>query len=84
MFPQWGSTKATVFVSGVPTQVDSDSRNLAFDGSFGLTRILVPHVGATGEAYFTRITRSFSNPGPTRDYTTNSFGARFGLSVFLY
>jgi hypothetical protein len=84
VFPQWSSTKATLFVNGVSTQIDGDQTAIAIDGSLGVTRMLVSHVGATGEAYVTRFNRSSSNGGTSRDFTVNSIGARFGLSVFLY
>jgi len=84
VFPQWGSSKLTTFVNGVATPVDIDQTNLAMDASLGLTRLLVTHVGVTGEAYFTRVKRSATNGGTTNDFTTNSFGLRFGLTAFLY
>ncbi len=84
VFPSWASTRSTIFLNGVSSQVSGDQSGLAMDASFGLTRILVSHVGATGEAYYTRFDRSTKSSGTTRDFTTNSIGVRFGLSVFLY
>ena len=84
VFPQWGSSRVNTVVNGVVTPVEVDATNLAMDASLGLTRLLVAHVGVTGEAYYTRINRSSTSRGTTNDFTTNSFGARFGLTAFLY
>jgi hypothetical protein len=84
VFPQWSTSKSTIFVNGISTSITGDQTAIALDGSLGITRILVSHVGATGEAYYTRFNRSSNTNGTSRDYTVNIFGARFGLSVFLY
>jgi hypothetical protein len=84
VFPQWGTSKTNAVVGGVVTPVDVDATDLAMDASLGLTRLLVTHVGVTGEAYYTRINRSSTSRGTTNDFTSNAFGIRFGLTAFVY
>jgi hypothetical protein len=84
VFPQWGTSKVSSVTNGVVTPVDVDATDLAMDASLGLTRLLVTHVGVTGEAYYTRINRSSTSRGTTNDFNTNAFGVRFGLTAFLY
>lgn len=84
VLPQWASSRTTAAISGTPTVVESDSFGLTLDASLGLTRLLASHVGATGEAYYTRRNAETESRGVSTDFTTNSFGLRFGLTVFLY
>ena len=84
VFPQWGSSKTTIPLNSGNTTIESRQRNLAFDGAFGLTRILVPHVGVAGEAFYTRASRRTESNGTDRDIGTTAFGLRFGLSAFVY
>ena len=72
----------TSFSSG---GTDSDATNTVLDGSGGITWLLTPHVGLTGELFLTRTTfKSDAGGGFTFDDTQLLYGVRFGISAFVF
>lgn len=57
--------------------------NTTLDGSAGVTWLLVPHVGVTGEAFAQRSASEASVVGTPKIVST-SFGLRFGISAFVF
>ena len=54
----------------------------AWEGSGGLALLLARNVGATGAAYFTQFIIPENAPAPSQ--TSNQYGLRFGISIYLY
>jgi len=59
-------------------------RNLMFEGAAGLTRILVTHVGLSGEAYYARLNTNVNNGADTFKRDVSDYGVRFRLTIFAY
>ena len=74
--PTAGGTLSTV-------SQNSTGRDLSYDASAGVTRLLADHVGLTGELYYTHteLTGDLANNQTLRSYDV---GARFGLTVFVH
>jgi len=77
--PTWQSTDPKN-----STAANTSSRNLEIEGTIGLTHLLVPHVGITGEAYYDH--RSFESDRGDLHVTQDSyaFGVRFGITAFVF
>lgn len=86
--PQWLRVHREVTIltgGGAASNVsqNSNGRDLSYDASAGVTRLLADHVGLTGELYYTHteLTGDLANNQTLRSYDV---GARFGLTVFVH
>lgn len=86
-FPFVSATIAPTWTSTDPknSSVSSTSgHNTLAEGTVGVTHLLVPHVGITGEAYYDHLSFD-ADVGPIHaSQSSYSIGVRFGLTAFVY
>jgi len=82
--PQWLHEQVKVIIGSTSQTLDANLRSLAFDGSVGLTRLVVEHVGVTGEAYYTNSQLSGGSRLVGGGRHAYDAGLRFGLTVFVH
>lgn len=84
VFPQWQKSHLDALAIPGSTESDVSSRLLAFDGSFGLTRLVADHVGITGEAFYTHSKATADGGGLNASASGYDFGLRFGITAFVH
>lgn len=72
---------ATQTLKGPPDNSNS-AHYFDWTGSGGLALLLARNVAVTGELFYTAYT--YAADGGTSSETTNQYGLRFGISLFLY
>ena len=89
-----GKTLPFVSATVAPTWTTTDPKNsttantttngLEVEGTIGFTHLLVPHVGITGEAYYSHM--NFGSDRGSVHVTQNSYavGVRFGITAFVF
>jgi hypothetical protein len=80
IFPTWQQSHTSI--AGVIV-TDGSARTIVADGSLGLTDMLVPNVGLTGEAYYSH-SATHVDESSSRDLSFSNYGLRFGLTVFVH
>jgi hypothetical protein len=74
-----------------PTQTDADltTRELQTDLAIGLTQLLATQVGLSAELFYTKLSTHFGDldgavvPSGS-DFTSDSYGLRFGITAFVF
>ena len=67
----------------IPSQPDANQTLLGIEGSFGLTRMLATHVGLDGELFYHHSHQTSKIAATSVSRNVDSYGLRFGLSVFI-
>lgn len=75
--PEWQTITQTAFPN-------TRGSLLAIDGSLGLTRMLATHVGLDGALFYRHSQLTNRLPASSVSWTTDDYGLRFGLSVFVH
>ena len=89
-----GKTLPFVSARVAPTWTSNDPKNstsesttstgLEVEGTIGFTHLLVPHVGITGEAYYTYLDFSSDRGSLHATQSASAFGLRFGVTAFVF
>lgn len=85
VMPTWQNGSATFVVSGTENTQTYSTNTLTLDGAAGMTGVIAPHVGLSGELFYTRQRLSGDNVFPPGSHhQISQYGFRLGFTIFLH